>query len=130
MARWKVWYIDGTTFDSTEGTPADAPAKGVVCIAQPDIETGREILNRWPAYFRFQDKWRKATEYQIFDRLLNRQRVNAYLDGASPSNSEFRTIWLEAKREVDPQLGVKTARSGDESPYFRDPQFIEDEFTR
>ena len=125
MARWKIWFIDGTTFDSTQGSPADAPAQGVVCIAQPDVETGREILNRWPAYYRARGRWHRASFNSVFDRLLSRQTVNAYLEGAIPGNSQFRSIWLAAKNEIDPELGVRTGRTGDESPYNKEPGFMD-----
>jgi hypothetical protein len=33
MAQWTIFYDDGTTFSSEEGSPVDSPDKGVVCIA-------------------------------------------------------------------------------------------------
>ena len=45
MSRWKIWYADGTTFDSSQGQPTDAPKTGaVVCI----VEDGR--FNRRKLY--------------------------------------------------------------------------------
>ena len=51
MSDWRIYYHDGSTFDSTQGVPNDAPPTGVVCIIQFSREMGREILNRWDCYF-------------------------------------------------------------------------------
>jgi hypothetical protein len=32
--EWSIWYANGTTFDSDDGTPADAPGSDVVVITQ------------------------------------------------------------------------------------------------
>lgn len=29
---WRIYYADGTTYDSTQGEPKDAPSTGVICI--------------------------------------------------------------------------------------------------
>lgn len=41
MSRWKIWYADGTTFDSGQGSPADAPRLGVACVQTEDGRFGR-----------------------------------------------------------------------------------------
>lgn len=33
MLSWRVYYLDGSTFDSSRGGPQDAPASGVLSIA-------------------------------------------------------------------------------------------------
>jgi hypothetical protein len=32
IKSWRVFYADGSTFDSTQGSWADAPPFGVVCV--------------------------------------------------------------------------------------------------
>lgn len=34
MPRWRIYYEDGTSFDSDQGGPGDAPAMGVLSIQQ------------------------------------------------------------------------------------------------
>ena len=37
--RWRVYYDDGSTFDSSQGSPADSPGWGVVaCISAHEVE--------------------------------------------------------------------------------------------
>lgn len=40
MIDWKIWYSDYSTFDSSQGVPADAPGMGVICIVTPDSDCG------------------------------------------------------------------------------------------
>jgi len=44
MPEWRIYYADGSTFDSTQGAPADAPSFGVQAIVQRDKYYGRRIL--------------------------------------------------------------------------------------
>ncbi len=32
--RWKIWYDDGTTFSSDDGSPEDAPVDGILAILE------------------------------------------------------------------------------------------------
>jgi len=42
--EWRIYYADGSTFDSTDGSPSDAPAYSVQAIVQKDKYYGRRIL--------------------------------------------------------------------------------------
>ena len=44
MSKWKIYHEDGTTFDSTQGQPWDAPAYGVMCIGQ-GLENGTNNID-------------------------------------------------------------------------------------
>lgn len=129
MATWKIFYHDGTTFDSDNGAPADAPPVGVVCIIQSSIMLGREILNRWPCYFWDGQFWRKSTFWGVFDALLARQPIEAYLEGMVPHGDAFKTIWEAAFDDPDPEIPVKTARDGWESPYNTEPEYMGERLT-
>lgn len=43
MVGWIVWYDDGSSFSSLEGSPQDAPRIGVICICERSQEHGRII---------------------------------------------------------------------------------------
>ncbi len=61
--RWCVWYVDGTTFSSEDGTPAEAPGAGVVVIAQ-------DGGNHGDPYVTGGQQWTTVAGYDwyIFDR--------------------------------------------------------------
>jgi hypothetical protein len=48
--KWRVYYADGSTFDSSQGSEEAAPGDGVVCIVQP-ARGGREVMCRWDWYY-------------------------------------------------------------------------------
>lgn len=58
VVKWKIWYDNGETFSSEEGTPEKAPLDGILIIVQKGdhIEEGEHILNGGECY-RFVDKW-------------------------------------------------------------------------
>lgn len=45
--RWTIWYADGSTFTSDDGTWAQAPPFGVICVVyyRPDGATFQEVGN-------------------------------------------------------------------------------------
>jgi len=55
--EWRIYYADGTTFDSQAGSPRDAPAWGVQVIVQACIESGRYLLNTFDYYVHRGGKW-------------------------------------------------------------------------
>jgi len=44
MPKWRIYYADGSTFDSDQGSPSDAPPYAVQAIVQKDKTYGRRIL--------------------------------------------------------------------------------------
>lgn len=38
--RWRIYYVDGSSFSSADGEPADAPGAGVLGIGQEDDTVG------------------------------------------------------------------------------------------
>ena len=38
---WRIYYTDGSTFDSDDGEPEDAPCWGIAAISQKDADAGR-----------------------------------------------------------------------------------------
>lgn len=64
MPVWRIYYADGTTFDSIQGSPADAPPYAVICILQKDKTYGRRIL-RMVDYYCWSPKVQKWLD--LFD---------------------------------------------------------------
>lgn len=48
--RWKIYYIDGSTFSNKDGKPEDAPGWGVAAVAQEDDVTGVLIHHQHDFY--------------------------------------------------------------------------------
>ena len=49
--KWRIYYDDGMTFDSSDGEPCDAPGHGVIAIVEKDSTHGRVVLNGWNWYY-------------------------------------------------------------------------------
>ncbi len=54
---WRIYYSDGTTFDSSQGRPEDAPAWGVQCIIQTCPDEGKNLTTRHDFYWRDEGRW-------------------------------------------------------------------------
>jgi len=108
MRRWRVHYADGSTYDSSQGRPEDAPPRGVVVIAQSratDDVHGLEVelQQRWDWYFWHlpRGEWWGCDLSGLLDRLLWERDVGPVIQGVSVPTPEFRAA-LERAR----QLGV------------------------
>jgi hypothetical protein len=51
MPAWRIYYDDGSTFDSDRGTWEAAPAQGVICVVtrDPTGQWGRHVFSGWSA---------------------------------------------------------------------------------
>lgn len=109
---WRIYYADGTTFDSTEGEPWEAPGVGVVCIVQPDPDTGRTIQARWDWYAWHRDTrdWWGHDPFGILDQLTadRLDRVASVKAGRTVSATEYRAIYDRAN--ADPDFAPRSAR--------------------
>lgn len=48
---WRIYYVDGSSFDNTQGSVFDALWHGVVCIRCKDNKYNSVILNQWDFYY-------------------------------------------------------------------------------
>ncbi len=106
MVDWKVFYGDGSTFGSDEGSPADAPATNVQAIAQvSDPAIGRRVCSRFDFYW-YEGEWHGGDLFGLYDYLIR----------VSPSVVKFgrvlpRLAWeaIHLKAVNDPDLPPKVA---------------------
>ena len=50
--NWRIYYMDGTTYDNTQGTWDDAPLDGVVCVVtRSEDGFNRYVLNGLNYYY-------------------------------------------------------------------------------
>ena len=61
MLKWRIYYSDGTTFDSNQGEPWEAPGRGIICIVQPDPSPMMQNVNtqvlRGHPYYWYHREW-------------------------------------------------------------------------
>ena len=66
--EWRIYYADGSTFDSLQGEPKDAPADGVIVIMQAYWRTGRRIVRKGDWYVFVDGAWRECDAYSVLHR--------------------------------------------------------------
>lgn len=73
MVDWRVYYDDGSTFDSDDGSAYQAPALGVQVIATvPDLWHGGDIFGLWDYLAH-----RIAPQRVLFGRLIDNETYAA-----------------------------------------------------
>lgn len=123
MDAWRIYYADGSTFDSSRGDPGDVPAEGVVCIAfaEKDLadprSVGRRVLYNADFYI-----WRKDVgEWWGVDHrgVISQAKfylghLGAVLEAHSVPNDIFKKIHERAKTEpgLPPKSGTRRDEKG------------------
>ena len=115
MFRWRVYFIDGSTFDSMEGNPEDVPfLLPVVVIGQrgmrervghPDIVEGLSFFvyrNDLEGWIGFEQETFVHDEFQRHGHL-----IQAYRKGWSIGEHEYREIWNRARADLGIKLQVE-----------------------
>ncbi len=72
--RWCIFYTDGTTFSSEDGTPEDAPLDGIQVIADK-LDGQPQYLYDRDFYFWTGDSWTHGfqRDYECWVRSVARQ---------------------------------------------------------
>lgn len=115
--QWRIYYGDGSTFDSSQGSPLDAPPLDVQIIVVADDQVGRQLLHLWDWYYwdHRDNQWCGADIYGLLDQLLW-NHVSAVKQGRTLPQSEFDAIKATAlaDRDFTPKSGDKKneARKG------------------
>lgn len=106
--RWKVFYIDGSSFSNVEGPPEDAPGGGVLAIAQEDSAVGCEIHhgNDFYAWDQQYDGW-YGLDYFGLTQYLMRPGTKIIKLGEAMSTERYRLLLKDIKK--DPGLPTKSA---------------------
>lgn len=102
MPDWRIYYADGSTFDSGQGEPHDAPPEGFVCAVGYDETGTRYIMHGWDFY-----QWDKASsQWWGMDRMglhdrLRRNLVYAYKEGRTVTKADFQKTMSRADADPD-----------------------------
>ena len=100
MPEWRVYYDDGSTFDSNRGEPHDAPPEGFVCAVGWDERGQRYIMHGWDFYQWSNDQWWGMDRIGLHDRL-RRNLVYAYKEGRTVTRTEFEVLMSKANLDPD-----------------------------
>lgn len=108
--RWRVYYDDHSTFDSTQGEPHEAPGLGVQAIVQVDAEVGRVILTRFDWYYYRYDlgEWWASDHFGLFDQLTNDRNRWVGAVRAGRNAAAYEDVLRRAHEDLD--FPVKSAR--------------------
>lgn len=100
--EWRIYYSDGTTFDSTQGTQEDAPARGFLCAIGYNELGERYIMHGWDHYWwdRASEQWWGCDRDGLIDQLCE-NRVWAYKMGRTVTKLEWDRVILEASYDPD-----------------------------
>lgn len=100
--NWRVYYDDGRTFDSDQGSPEDAPAFGFIAAVGRDESGRRYIMHGWDHYCWDVDsaQWWGMDWCGLIDRLTM-NRVYAYKLGRTITRQAFRDVMRLADADPD-----------------------------
>lgn len=107
MVQWRIYYIgrDGVeTFDSTMGTPFEAPSYGVGLIVQKHPDSGRQIVMRHDRYYYRTDDnaWWGSDKDDMWDQIyVFLDRISAVKQGRNTSDSKWRELVERAIKDPD-----------------------------
>jgi len=107
MIRWRIYYSGGVTFDSSQGSPDDAPAFGVQVILQfGDRDRRRESISNADYYvYTPSGFWVGSDLMGVIDRLANRVPFSGLLVGRWDPRDEFLEILRTSEQDPDfPQV--------------------------
>lgn len=99
---WKLWYEDGTTFGSEQGSVNDSPAWGVVAVTQAGVE-GRDVLWNHDHYIYRADRgyWSGHDLIGLIDQLVHfAPHIVAHRVGRDGDTGVFKAIVRRATLEM------------------------------
>lgn len=108
MPDWRIYYDDGSTFDSDMGEPHEAPPEGFVCAVGYDDTGKRYIMHGWDFYQWDHDggQWWGMDVFGLHDRL-RRNLVYAYKEGRTVKSSVFHAMMAKADKDPDFPRGIR-----------------------
>lgn len=118
---WRIYYSDGSVFDSNMGSPWEAPGWGVQVIVFADPEIGRALLRGYDYYlYRRESGWVGVqSETCLIECMVNESSQN--VDGVLVVKSGrmiARDVYhkITNKAHTDPDFPPKSNTRKDETP--------------
>ena len=107
--RWKIFYVDGSTYSNKQGNPEDAPGNGVAAVVQEDDVVGVQVHHQHDFYC-FASKfggWYALDYFGLAQYLAYPGLKTVKLGDVMPTH-KYRD--LIASLHKDPDLPNKSAR--------------------
>lgn len=116
MIRWRITYVDGTTFSHVDGDPQDAPGGGVAAVAQEDDVVGVAIHHQNDFYcFDEQFGGWAGMDHYGFSQYLRRPGFKIVKLGEAMTTVGYKQLVADLRK--DPDLPAKSARYPWEAPF-------------
>lgn len=103
---WKIYYDNGDTFTSEQGTPWDAPRTGVIAIVHTNAQVGWEIVHAYD-YFYYEEKvggWRASDQFGMYDHLI-RCKNPLILFGRMTDDESYHFLLKRIREEMGDKSG-------------------------
>jgi hypothetical protein len=97
--KWRIYYDNGSTFDSLQGEPEQAPSIGVICIKH-FIENEWRIQAFTDYYIREKDEWWGA-DAPGFWQYMFRPGFKVVKFGTNIKDEPFQKIVTQAREDTD-----------------------------
>lgn len=94
--RWTIYYSDGSTFSSEDGTPRGEKARGVQGIVQDHPTVGAEIVTASDYYVWKQGRWWGVDHFGLYDYLLH---LGCVLGGEMIERHEYDAIFRRMAKD-------------------------------
>jgi hypothetical protein len=101
--EWRIYYSDGSTFDSNQGNPFDAPTEFFICAVGYDEKGHRYIMHGWN-YYRWDKEtcqWWGMDNQGLKTRLRHNGEIYAYKEGYTITKAQFNAIMERAHKDPD-----------------------------
>lgn len=102
MNRWRIYYADGSTYSERDGALEDAPAWGVLVIAEVNLTDGRHTVSNGD-YYVWDDRgagphWWECNETGLL-LYLSKPGWKKVLFGELVENETFQAAHLRAVQD-------------------------------
>lgn len=100
---WRIYYADGSTFDSTMGDAHEAPSEFFTCAVGYDDKDKRYIMHGWNYYRWDKDstQWWGMDDQGLKTRLRHNGEIYAYKEGYTITTAKFNEIMGRAHKDPD-----------------------------
>ena len=104
MIEWKIYYGDGSTFDSSQGGPEEAPPIDVIAVVKKS-ENGFDILHLKDWYvYRTDIGWFRCNTFGMIDQVMYfTDKVMGVKQGRVISDDAFAKISKKIHEDKDIQ---------------------------
>ena len=99
---WRLYYEDGSTFDSDQGEPWESPELGICLVAQPGKDQDILATRDYVIYRTDVERWMETDIAGLYDQLMTNVRyINCFrLTRQLPITAEFRELLRAVTIEV------------------------------